>query len=288
MVLEFILLLKNNNFKYIQRWKQTNLLHSCVKQIWGLMSQVSKARKWNCSAPQCKADPALLGGKGTKPTQPGPSAEQGSHLQFAILKQIPGEFRGFSSFFCWQSSAGSWAGATQPRWTERFCISWVLLPHTYKCSCLTGNLATAGSTESLQMLKFSDELDLGFSAWQIQSHFLKVLIAALCIYKSQMQMNAKNFPSSWMVHWPTINFYIHYTYIIHIIYIPILDIIYIIHIKSKPEHFIHVLFNYSLHEVGLLSCPFPLKFPQCGKSHSAIKTLLQFWKHMKMIVWIVF
>lgn len=32
MVLEFILLLKNNNFKYIQRWKQTNLLHFCVNR----------------------------------------------------------------------------------------------------------------------------------------------------------------------------------------------------------------------------------------------------------------
>lgn len=54
------------------------------------------------------------------------------------------------------------------------------------------------------MLKSSDELDLGFSALQIQSHFLKVLIAAPCIYKSQMQMNARSFLSSLMVHWPII------------------------------------------------------------------------------------
>lgn len=114
MVLEFILLLKNNNFKYIQSWKQTNLLHFCVKQIWWLMTYVCNSRKWNSSGTQhgvtlhCKADPALLwipsllqrrgwGGKGTKQTQPEESADQGSHLQFAILKQIPDEFRGFSS-----------------------------------------------------------------------------------------------------------------------------------------------------------------------------------------------
>lgn len=66
MVLEFILLLKNNNFKYIQRWKQTNLLHFCVKQIWRLMTYVCNPRKWNSSATQhwvtlhCKADPPLL------------------------------------------------------------------------------------------------------------------------------------------------------------------------------------------------------------------------------------
>lgn len=65
MVLEFILLLKNNNFKYIQSWKKTNLLHLCVKQIWWLLTYVCNARKWNSSATQhwvtlhCKAEPAL-------------------------------------------------------------------------------------------------------------------------------------------------------------------------------------------------------------------------------------
>lgn len=134
---------------------------------------------------------------------------------------IPDEFRGFSSFFCWQSSAGSWTSATQPCLTpEISALNWVLLPHTDKYSCLKGNLATAESTESLQMLRFSDELDLGFSAQQIQSHFLKVLIAAPCIYKYQMQMNAKSFPSSLMVHWPIIIIfrYIIYTLLLYVLY----------------------------------------------------------------------
>lgn len=66
MVLEFILLLKNNNVKYIQRWKQTNLLHFCAKQVWRLMTYVCNPRKWNSSATQhwvtlhCKVDPSLL------------------------------------------------------------------------------------------------------------------------------------------------------------------------------------------------------------------------------------
>lgn len=113
MVLEFILLLKNNNFKYIQSWKKTNLLHLCVKQIWWLLTYVCNARKWNSSATQhwvtlhCKAEPASdshplqrrgWGGEGTKQTQPEESAGQGSHLQFAILKQNHDEFRGFSPF----------------------------------------------------------------------------------------------------------------------------------------------------------------------------------------------
>lgn len=158
MVLEFILLLKNNNFKYIQSWKQTNLLHLCVKQIWWLMTYVCNSRKWNSSGTQhgvtlhCKADPALLwtpsllqrrgwGGKGTKQTQPEQSADQGSHLQFAILKQIPDEFRGFFFLFCWQSSVGSWARATQLSSTpEIWALNWAWLPHTYKYSCLQGNL----------------------------------------------------------------------------------------------------------------------------------------------------
>lgn len=154
MALEFILLLKNNNFKYIQSWKQTSLLHLCVKQICWLLTFVCNARKWNSSATQpwvtlhCKAEPALLwiptllqrrgwGGEGSKQTQPEESAGQGSHLQFAILKQSHDEFRGFSSLLCSQSSVGSWARAAQLCSTpEISAFNWALLPHTYQYSCL--------------------------------------------------------------------------------------------------------------------------------------------------------
>lgn len=165
MALGFILLLKNNHFKHIQRWKPTQVLLLCVKQMKTDELRVqSKEMKFLCHT--ALGDPALHSSSSPawdspflsrerNQAQPWCSADQGSHLQLAIQKQIHDEFRGFSSFFCWQSSAGSWTSAAELSLTPEISAwNWVLLPHSYKCSCLKGNLATAESTESLQMLQF--------------------------------------------------------------------------------------------------------------------------------------
>lgn len=144
MVLEFILLLKNNNFKYIQSWKQTNVLHLCVKQIWWLMTYVCNGRKWNSSGSQhrvtlhCKADPALLW---IPPSCKAEAEEERNQTNTAWRISRPREPPAVCNpvanswwvqriFFllCWQSSVGIWA------------LNWAWLPHTYKHSCLQGNL----------------------------------------------------------------------------------------------------------------------------------------------------
>lgn len=188
MALGFILLLKNNHFKHIQRWKPTQLLLLCVKQMKTDELRVqSKEMKFLCHT--ALGDPALHSSSSSawdspflsrerSQAQPWCSADQGSHLQLAIQKQIHDEFRGFSSFFCWQSSAGSWTSAAELSLTPEISAwNWVLLPHSHKA-------VSKGIWPQLNPLKAckccsSDELDLSFSAQQIQSHFCKYQLLLL-------------------------------------------------------------------------------------------------------------
>lgn len=152
MVLEFILLLKNNNFKYIQSWKKkqsaalvceadlmTADLRVQCKEMEFLCHPAlgdPALQSWACFGFSPSAKERLRRGRNqtntawriSRPREPpavcNPEAK-------------PWWVQRIFSLFCSQSSVGSWARAAQLCSTpEISAFSWALLPHTYQYSCL--------------------------------------------------------------------------------------------------------------------------------------------------------